>query len=68
MRDGRAVKPSQLKFGLIGSRLLAISIWKDGETNALAESMGAVKLLDKTELATELIPAIKHCANRKGEG
>jgi chemotaxis response regulator CheB len=63
MRDEHAVTLSQLKSGLIGSRLLAISIWKDDETNALAETIGAVKLLDKTKLAIELIPAIKQYAN-----
>jgi chemotaxis response regulator CheB len=67
MRDERAVTPSHLKSGLVGSRLLAISIWKDDETNALAEAMGAVKLLDKAKLAMELIPAIRHYANESSE-
>jgi two-component system response regulator DesR len=59
MGDEHAVTPSQLKSGLIGSRLLAISIWKDDGTKALAEALGAATLLDKANLATELIPAIK---------
>jgi two-component system, NarL family, response regulator DesR len=63
MRDEYAVTPSQLKSGLIGSRLLAISIWKDDETKALAETLGAATLLDKANLATELIPVIKHYAD-----
>jgi hypothetical protein len=42
---------------------LAISIWKDDETKALAETLGAATLLDKANLATELIPAIKLNAN-----
>ena len=63
MRDERTVTPSQLKFGLIGSRLLAISIWKDDETKALAERIGAATLLDKANLVTALIPAIKHYAS-----
>lgn len=63
MRDERTVTPSHLKFGLIGSRLLAISIWKDEETKALAETIGAVTLLDKADLATALIPAIKYYAS-----
>jgi hypothetical protein len=66
MRDEHAITPSQVKSGLIGSQLLAISIWKDGETKALAEAMGAVKLLDKSNLATQLIPAIRHYANEQG--
>jgi len=64
MRDERTVAHSQLKSGLIGSRLLAISIWNDDETSALAETPGAVKLLDKTKLAIGLIPAIKQYANK----
>jgi chemotaxis response regulator CheB len=59
MRDERAVTPSQIKSSLNVARLLAISIWKDDETQALAKAMGAIKLLDKTKLADELIPAIK---------
>jgi DNA-binding NarL/FixJ family response regulator len=63
MDDELSVTPSQLKLGLIGSRLLAMSIWKDDETKALAERIGAATLLDKASLVTALIPAIKHYAN-----
>jgi chemotaxis response regulator CheB len=66
MGDEHTVKPAQLRSGLISSRLLAISIWNDDETKALAESMGASKLLDKTKLAIELIRAIKQYANDQG--
>ena len=59
MCDERLYTPAQIKSSLDGCRLLAISVWKDDETKALAESMGAASLLDKTILATELIPAIK---------
>jgi two-component system response regulator DesR len=62
MGDERAVTPSHLKFGSIGSQLLAISLWKDEETKALAKKFGAATLLDKANLVTALIPAIKHCA------
>ena len=65
--DERAMTPSQLKSGLISSRLLAISIWNDDETKALAEAIGAVTLLDKTKLAAELIPAIRHHTNENSE-
>jgi DNA-binding NarL/FixJ family response regulator len=61
--DERTVTPSQLKFGLIGSRLLAMSIWKDDETKALAGTIGALLLLDKSNLAHTLIPAIKQYAS-----
>ena len=67
MADERKVTPLQLKFGLVGSQLLAISIWKDDETIALAKALGAVTLLDKTKLAAELIPAIKQYASQSSE-
>ena len=63
MGDDRAVTPSQLKSSLNGSRLLAMSIWNDDETKSLAETIGAVVLLDKSALASELIPAIKQYAS-----
>ncbi|HXM94372.1 MAG TPA: response regulator [Candidatus Dormibacteraeota bacterium] len=59
MPDGEAVTPEQVKSRLTtASVLLAISIWNDAETKALAASFGAVQLLDKAKLGTELIPAI----------
>ena len=67
MGDEHKMAPSQLKLGLTGSRLVAISIWKDDETKALADTIGAATLLDKANLATELTAAIKHYAGgRKG--
>ena len=44
--------------------LIAMSIWNDEETKLLAESYGALRLIDKTELSGELIPAIKECVAR----
>jgi hypothetical protein len=57
------VTPLQLKSSIGGSRLLAISIWNDAAAKTLADSFGAVTLLDKVNLAVELIPAIKRCAS-----
>jgi DNA-binding NarL/FixJ family response regulator len=62
MGDENNVTPSQVKSCLDGSSLLAISFWNDDQTKALAESFGAVVVLDKTKLVAELIPAIKRCA------
>ena len=45
-----------------GSKLLAISFANDDEANTLADSIGAARLLDKLELANELIPAILELA------
>ena len=65
MKDENSITPVQLKSGLMGSRLLAISIWNDDETKSLAKSIGADVLLDKSNLAAELIPAIRNCANNR---
>ena len=45
-----------------GTKMLAISFANDDEAKALADSIGAAKLLDKMELANELIPAILELA------
>ena len=65
MKDENSITPAQLKPGLMGSRLLAISIWNDDETKSLAKAIGADVLLDKANLAAELIPAIHNCANNR---
>jgi len=63
MRDDYAFAPSFVKSKLLlcGSRVLAMSLTSgedDEETRALAESLGAVTLLDKSRFGDELIPAI----------
>ena len=45
-----------------GPKLIAISFANDDEAKASADSIGAAKLLDKMELANELIPAILELA------
>jgi two-component system chemotaxis response regulator CheB len=40
--------------------ILAISVWNDEKAHALAESFGAKVLLDKANLYSTQIPAIKH--------
>ena len=64
MPDDSSVSPQEIKslLNTLGSRLIAISFWNDEDTQALAERFGAVTLLDKMRLATELIPAIKAAA------
>jgi CheY-like chemotaxis protein len=47
----------------VPSQLLAISFANDEDTEALADSFGAAVLLDKMNLAIELIPTIKRYAN-----
>ena len=65
MKDEASMTPTQLKSGLMCTRLLAISIWNDDETKSLAKAIGADVLLDKSNLAAELIPAIHNCANNR---
>lgn len=55
-----------IKDHLHGSCLLAMSVWNDEETTSLARSYGAVKLLDKGQLASTLVPAIEECVSENG--
>jgi hypothetical protein len=59
--------PATIKGHLHGSCLLAMSVFADEETASLAQSYGAIRLLDKAELGTTLISAIKECARQTGK-
>src|ERR1700738_5270324 len=59
--------PATIKGHFHGSCLLAMSVWNDPETASLAQSYGAVKLLDKSQLASTLIPAIEECVRQNGK-
>ena len=56
-----SVNPQEIKSHLntSESRLIAMSFWTDEDAQALAERLGAVTLVDKLTLSTDLIPAIK---------
>jgi len=56
--------PATIKGHLNGSCLLAMSFANDEETVSLAKGYGALKLLDKMELASTLIPAIEECVQQ----
>jgi DNA-binding NarL/FixJ family response regulator len=58
--------PDTIKGHFHGSCLLAMSVWNDPETASLAQAYGAVKLLDKSQLASTLIPAIEECVQQNG--
>ena len=59
MKDEATFTPVDVKSRLNDrARIVAISLANDGEPRALAENFGAVALLDKMELADELIPTI----------
>jgi two-component system, NarL family, response regulator DevR len=64
MPGAKLFTPATIKSHFHGSCLLAISAWNDPETASLAESYGAVKLLDKSQLASVLIPAIEECTRQ----
>lgn len=49
-----------------GSRLVAVSLANDDEAKSIADSCGAVTLLDKMKLTTELIPTIIRVAQDTG--
>lgn len=64
--DLHVARGSQLevKQHLAGCKLLAISFAPDEECEFLADRMGAAELLDKIDLADELIPAIVQLATQ----
>jgi CheY-like chemotaxis protein len=51
------------KSHLGNTRLLAMSLWDGPQAAALAESYGAVKLVDKNDLGSNLVPAIQDCSH-----
>jgi len=60
MPDSSYLTPMNVSEGLHAYRaaVLAISVWNDEDTRALACSYGASELLDKMYLGKELIPAV----------
>jgi DNA-binding NarL/FixJ family response regulator len=59
MDDEHLVTDAEFRSCLADSKLIAISIWNDRETKEMADSYGAVRFLDKSNLAIELVPVIK---------
>ena len=61
MSDEREYSPESVRFQLSmqSGCIVAISVWNDEKANALAERFGARVLLDKVNLYSQLIPAIK---------
>jgi DNA-binding NarL/FixJ family response regulator len=56
------ISPSEVKACLVDCQLIAISVWPDKETALLATAFGAATLLDKSNLASELLPLLELCA------
>ena len=69
MSGDTRISPPEFKTRVssASTRVLAISVWNDDESQALAESFGAAKLLDKVNLGTHLIPAIFQLASASSE-
>jgi hypothetical protein len=65
MSDERHFDCNYIKDQLRHSRLLAMSVWTDEATASLARSYGAVRLLDKGNLASMLMPTIEECTGEK---
>jgi chemotaxis response regulator CheB len=67
MPDDRSFNPEFVKANLSGARVLAMSLSSDYESEEeirhIAESFGAVTMLDKAKLHDELIPAILQTGN-----
>jgi DNA-binding NarL/FixJ family response regulator len=59
------VRVDTIKAELSGSCLIAMSFSVDDETAEVAKNFGAHALLDKSTLATSLLPAIDECLRQK---
>jgi DNA-binding NarL/FixJ family response regulator len=68
MPDSSNLTPMNVSEGLRAYRaaVLAISVWNDEDTRALAQSYGASALLDKMLLGKELIPAVMKLGSGSG--
>jgi DNA-binding NarL/FixJ family response regulator len=58
MPDRNRIAPTEVKSLLNGAKVLAITFGVDDRADELKNGVGAVKLLDKMDLADQLIPAI----------
>jgi chemotaxis response regulator CheB len=65
MAEKRDFQPELVKSQLGCVCTLAVSFSNDDEARQLAESYGAVALLDKMQLFTEMIPAIMRCKSER---
>ena len=61
MPDEREYTPKLVKSQILlhTKCIVAISLWSDDDTKTLAQAFGAHVLLDKMDLYSELIPAIR---------
>jgi DNA-binding NarL/FixJ family response regulator len=66
MPDRDAIKHPDVKTVFGPSKVLAISMSNDDEAFSLAETVGAIKLIDKMRLIDELVPAIEEAIASSG--
>jgi DNA-binding NarL/FixJ family response regulator len=66
MPHGKPVDPAYIKAELRGFCVLTMSIWDNDETVRLSQGFGAFKLLNKSNLAFTLMPAIAECMRQRG--
>jgi response regulator of citrate/malate metabolism len=66
MAEKRAFTPELVKSQLACVCTLAVSFSNDDEARQLAQRYGAVTLLDKMKLFTDMIPAIIRCQSERG--
>jgi hypothetical protein len=64
MPSGIGIAPADVRSHLevSGFKVVAISIWNDADSLALAKDYGVVKLLNKMELGGMLVPTILRAA------
>jgi DNA-binding NarL/FixJ family response regulator len=69
MRDEGKFRPDFVKSELQASteRVLAMSLFNDGEAIELSKSYGALLLLDKCKLGTDLLPVLEKLSVTLGE-
>jgi DNA-binding NarL/FixJ family response regulator len=60
IRGADVADPIYIKTRLLISaeRFFTMSVWNNEESRRLSESYGAVKLIDKSKIATDLMPAL----------
>jgi DNA-binding NarL/FixJ family response regulator len=61
MPEEQKVAPELVKNQLGTVKTIAVSFSNDSDAQALAKRYGAITLLDKMTLYTEMIPAIRQC-------
>ncbi len=65
MPDRDHIVPTEVKSLLNGARVLAMTFGAEDVAEELLDSVGAIKLLDKMDLADQLVPAILELAEAR---